>query len=108
RTLLASTTDIQSVQLAHTQMLQELLQRVSLETGVPVAPLQRVLDRLGMTNVRTGEIANQLALFADRYLDLQHRLLASPDSASGADRARHEANALLDQGDLDGAQAVLS
>ena len=104
----ADTAAVRETQRDHSHMLQELLRRVSVETGVPVAPLQAVLTRLGQNNVQPDDIANQLAGFADQYLELQDRLSGQSQHGPEVDKARQGAKDLIEGGDLAGAQAILS
>jgi tetratricopeptide (TPR) repeat protein len=92
---------------AANQRHAELLAAIARDKGVPIAPLQAVLARLGDLNVAPEQIPARLEAAATRLLELE-RTLAQPiqgDAASQA--ARDDARRMIDQGDFEAAAAKL-
>jgi tetratricopeptide (TPR) repeat protein len=88
-------------------VLQEELARISGEKGVPRAPLQAVLAKLGDKGVRYKDIPTRLEAAADELVRFraENDLLKQgpPEIAALAG----EAQALIDEGEFDGARAAL-
>jgi hypothetical protein len=93
---------------ADTGEILEIVKKLHVASGVPLAPLQAQLRRLGAKDLPAEAIPAQLEQFVDRYLDLECRLSAV--SNAGADVASGRARALhfMRLGDLDGAETVLA
>jgi tetratricopeptide (TPR) repeat protein len=89
-------------------ILAEILARVSADKGVPAAPLRAVLERLGEGDVPLEEIATRLAAKAEEYLALREQWSKVADTNPDVTAVRQEAFARLEQGDLDGARAMIS
>lgn len=87
---------------------QQLLATVARERGIPRATLQAVLARMGEAGVPEEAVEARLRAKADEYILLQAELARRPSDRPYAAAARAKAQALLDQGDLDGARAALA
>ena len=89
------------------RVLHEEVARIAGEKGIPLAPLQAVLTKLGEKGVRYEDIPTRLEAAADELVKLraENDLLRQgpPEIAAIAG----EAQALIDKGELDAARAVL-
>jgi tetratricopeptide (TPR) repeat protein len=92
---------------AQGEKLEELIALMSVQKGVPAAPLCVILQRLGEVDVPDDQISHRLAAKAEEYLALREQwaklAFGHPDLAA----VRNEALAQIDAGDLDGARALL-
>jgi tetratricopeptide (TPR) repeat protein len=86
---------------------EELLSAIARDKGVPVAPLQAVLARLGVLNVTVDDIPARLQAAATRLLELEKTLAQPIQGDATAQAAREEARRLIDLGDLVAAEATL-
>lgn len=64
------------------QILDELLKRVSEEKGIGLGPLREILRKLGEENVPVDRIVERLEARADEYLQLLERLASAPNAAT--------------------------
>ncbi len=86
-----------------------LLVRATAEAkGVAEAPLREVLKRLGETEVAEAEIPDRLAKAADELLRLRADLARLSNDRPEFAAIRARASALIDKGDLDGADAAFT
>src|SRR5262245_5051336 len=83
------------------RLLQEELARIAGEKGVPIAPLQAVLVRLGEAGVPEQEIPARLDAKADELIALRAQLARLSNDRPELAAVRAQALALIDQGDLD-------
>jgi len=103
----ATTTDeIRAAQVTQDAKLDALLQAMSAEKGVPVAPLRQILERLGELEVPNERIAERLDAWAGEYLSLREKWLQVAESALDVATVKAEALALIDIGDFDGARRL--
>lgn len=87
--------------------LSEVLAATARDKGVPIAPLQAVLARLGVLNVTPDDIPARLEAAATRLLELEKTLAQPIQGDATAQAAREEARRLIDRGDFDAAAATL-
>jgi hypothetical protein len=91
-----------------TDRLERLVAEISRDKGVPAAPLRTILLKLGEAGVPDETIPQRLDAKADELLELRKKieqLKQGPvELASFAQRCQ----ALIDQGDLEGARNVLA
>ena len=85
----------------------EVLSAIARDKGVPIAPLQAVLARLGVLNVTPDDIPARLEAAATRLLELEKTLAQPIQGDATAQAAREEARRLIDLGDFDAAAATL-
>ncbi|MFM7610492.1 MAG: hypothetical protein ACKO9A_16705, partial [Alphaproteobacteria bacterium] len=85
----------------------ELLAAIARDKGVPIAPLQAVLARLGDLNVAPEQIPARLEAAATRLLELERTLAQPIQGDAAAQAARDDARRLIDQGDFEAAAARL-
>jgi tetratricopeptide (TPR) repeat protein len=90
------------------QIFQEELARIAQEKGVPPAPLQAVLLKLGEAGVPDHEIPARLDAAADELLDLRAQLARLRNDRPEFAAIRQQAVALIDRGELDAARAALA
>ena len=90
------------------RLLDEKLARIAREKGVPVAPLQAVLAKLGEVGVPDQEIPARLEAAADQLIELRAQLARLNNERPELAAVRAQALALIDEGDLDRARAVLN
>lgn len=87
---------------------EKLAAQIARDKGVPVAPLRAILIKIGEAGVSEEMILQRLDAKADELIKLRKEIAqlkqGPADLASFAQRAQ----ALIDQGDLDGAGAVLA
>jgi len=88
-------------------MLAQILAKVSADKGVPAAPLQAVLLRMGESDVPAQEIAARLAAKAEEYLTLRDQWARVADTQPDVAAVRQEAFARLEKGELDAARALI-
>ena len=88
-------------------LLREELARIAVEKGVPEAPLQEVLKRLGETGVALSDIPARLATAADELIRLRADLVRLRNDRPEFAALRARASGLIDRGDFDGARAEL-
>ncbi|MFL5385750.1 MAG: tetratricopeptide repeat protein [Longimicrobiaceae bacterium] len=102
----ATTDEIKAIQVAHGATLDEILRAVSVEKGVPVAPLRQILERLGELEVPNERIAERLDAWTGEYLNLRQKWLQVAESTLDVAAVKGEALALIDAGDFDGARRL--
>jgi tetratricopeptide (TPR) repeat protein len=86
-----------------------LLVRATAEAkGVAEAPLREVLKKLGETEVAEAKIPDRLAKAADELIRLRTDLRKPRNDPPEFSAIRARASALIDKGDLDGADAAFS
>jgi len=86
---------------------EELLAAIARDKGVPIAPLQAVLVRLGVLNVSPDQIPARLEAAAIRLLELE-KILAQPIQGDPtAQAARDEARRLIGEGNFEAAATKL-
>jgi tetratricopeptide (TPR) repeat protein len=90
------------------QVLKEELARIAQRTGVPIEPLQSVLEKLGEAEVTIEEIPKRLAAAADELLSLRQDLLRLRNDGPELAVIRDQALAHIDAGDLDAARAAFN
>ncbi len=86
---------------------QELLSAITADKGVPEAPLQAVLVRLGEEHVPRDEIPAKLAAAADELVRLRADLARLQNDRPEFAAIRARALALIDKGDFAAAKAAL-
>lgn len=89
------------------RVLSEELERIAQERGVPAAPLQAVLTKLGQAGVPKEEIVAHLDVAAGELIDLRARLSHLQNERPELAKARENALVLVDRGELDEARASL-
>src|SRR5271165_4186523 len=89
------------------RLLKEELAQIAQDKGVPLAPLQAVLLRLGEAGVPDHEIPARLAAAADELIRLRADLARLRNDRPEFAAIRSKASALIDQGDFDAARATL-
>lgn len=88
-------------------VLAQILAKVSADKGVPTAPLQAVLLRMGESEVPAEQIAARLAAKAEEYLALREQWARVADTQPDVTAVRQEAFARLEKGELDAARALI-
>ena len=89
------------------RLLREEIPRLVEAKGVPEAPLQAVLLRLGEKQVPAEELPARLAAAADELIRLREELTRFRSDRPGLATFRTRALALINQGEFDAARAVL-
>ncbi|MFD1303058.1 hypothetical protein ACFQ4G_15900, partial [Methylobacterium marchantiae] len=92
---------------AQFETIQRQLHALAIEKGVPEAPLQAVLRRLGETDVPASEIPARLDKAAEEILRLRDDLLRLTNDRPEFAAIRERALALIDDGRLDEARSAL-
>jgi len=85
-----------------------LVRAAAAAKGVAEAPLREVLKRLGETEVAEAQIPDRLAEAADELIRLRADLRKPRNDPPEFSAIRARASALIDKGDLDGADAAFT
>ena len=85
----------------------EVLAAIARDKGVPIAPLQAALARLGHLNVALEQIPARLEAAATRLQELERTLAQPIRGDAAAQAARDDARRLIDLGDFEAAAARL-
>jgi tetratricopeptide (TPR) repeat protein len=99
---------VASAQTRQDEKLSTILELLSTEKGVPVAPLRAILERFGDQRVPDHDIVARLAKKADEYLDLREQWLKAGAATPDLEAVRRNALRLIDIGDLDGARGLFA
>lgn len=107
-TLVQTTDAIRATQSVHDAKLDEILRFLSNEKGIPIAPLQKILERLGELNVAPEHITERLDAWAGEYVDLRAKWSQVEESTPDVAAVKAEALALIEAADFDGARRLFA
>lgn len=91
----------------HSDTLNAILARISIEKGVPYGVLRTILHRLGEANVPDEQVAERLEAKAEEFLTLREQLSRITSGRVDVAAVRSEAAALIEAADLAGARTLL-
>lgn len=90
------------------QLLWEWIPDLAARAGIPTAPLQVILNRLGEANVPDTEILARFNQIADELIQFREQLAHPQNDRIETAAARGKALALIDQGNFGGAREALN
>src|SRR5262249_14673087 len=97
-----------SARSTHKEAFDQILRIVSSVKGVPLRPLQKILNRLEELNVAPEEITDRLYIWADEYVNLREQWLQVNGATTAISAVKTEALALIENADFHGARRLFS